>query len=196
MTYYIDPGTTKGCAVALFEHRHLRALGIWDQAEGFGEYWGMQALTYGAVYEHPQMYPSRGRETEQARVAKANDLIAIAAAGSACAHVLSWGRGGVRSVLPREWKRQLPKPVHHLHTLRLLTETERALVDLAYVETTNKSTQRPIVTSRERLDEYVRAGCLWVAKNPGKGLAKYLAKITDLLDAVALGLTEEGRLVL
>lgn len=190
MTYYIDPGTSKGCAVACFGARSnawaatLQGLGFWHTRDGFTGWWGSQAGACGSVWEMPQLYPSRGRDKASTITAKANDLIALAAAGSACANVLSWGRGGVRSVLPREWKRQLAKPQHHAHALTLLQPQELALVVEAYGK------------PEAALRDYVRAGCLHVARNPGKGLAKYSAKITDLLDAVTLGLTEEGRLVL
>ncbi len=200
MTYYIDPGTTKGCAVASFGTRGnhgpaiLIGLGFWSEQDGFVATWGVHA-NWGAVWECPQVYPRKGgRVTEQEWIAKANAAVAVAAAGSACANVLGWGRGGVRSVLPREWKRQLPKPQHHAHALTLLTAPERALVNEAYQSTRARSLDPK--DAGASLDLYVRAGCLHVARNPGKGLAKYSAKITDLLDAVTLGLTEEGRLVL
>ncbi len=199
MTYYVDPASAKDCAVASFTRpgllgAQLTGLGFWHPRDSWTAYWGVYG-NGGTVWECPQVYPRKGgRVTEQEWIAKANAAVAVAAAGSACANVLGWGRGGVRSVLPREWKRQLAKPPHHAHALTLLTEPELALVCEAFANT-NGCRGRP-EDVRAKLNEYVRAGCLHAARNPGKGLAKYSAKITDLLDAVTLGLTEEGRLVL
>lgn len=195
MTNYIDPGTTKGCAVAKFAGRNfgvagLVGLGIWDQIQGFTHTWGILMHSGPAVWEMPQLYPNARREKPAVMIAKANDLIAVAAAGSACATYLGWGRGGVRSVLPRLWKGQLPKPITHWHAQRTLTETEWALLESAH---------KDLSRGRGRgvpLFAYVQAGVDWCAKNPGKPLRGYTAKITDLLDAVTLGLVEEGRLKL
>jgi hypothetical protein len=171
----------------------LIGLGTWTERDGLKHRAG--AFVQGpAVWEKPQFYPKKGgRETEQERTAKANALINLSASGAACANVLSWGRGGVRWVLPREWKRQIPKPMHHRHALTLLTSGELALVAEAFESTRpRKGTAEPLA----ELHNYIREACIHVARNPGKGLAKYSAGITDLLDAITLGLTEEGRLTL
>ncbi len=206
---YIDPGTSKGCAVACFLSPHavtfptppgtLAGLGVWDLEQGLTHQWG-RALEGGyqpAVWEMPQLYPSARREKPQAMIAKANDLIRLSAAGSACATALSWGRGGVRSMLPAQWKKQLPKPIHHSHVMRVLTADERALIEAAWVDRAPAGERRARQADPAgTLAEYIRKGCLWVAKHPGKELKGYTSCVTDLLDAVAFGLSQEGRLVL
>ncbi len=208
MTLYIDPGTSKGCAVACFLSPHavtfptppgtLVGLGVWDLEQGLTHQWGHGiGAAQPAVWEMPQLYPSARREKPQVMIAKANDLIRLSAAGAACATALSWGRGGVRSMLPAQWKKQLPKPIHHFHVMRVLADDERHLVESAWVGRAPSGERRvrqadPAGT----LAAYIQKGCLWVAKHPGKELAGYSSSITDLLDAVAFGLSQEGRLVL
>lgn len=193
MTYYIDPGTSKGCAVACFGSsftpggRVLTGLGIWSDRNGLEAHWGIFAGS-GAVWEKPQLYPNARREKPGVMVAKANDLIDLADAGSACANVLGWGRGGVRSIKPAAWKKQLSKPIHHKAAWGVLVPDERALIVSA-----QKDLGRVKGDPWVHLVNYIDAGCEAVARKKDPA---YSAKITDLLDAVCLGLSQEGRLVL
>lgn len=193
MTNYIDSGgESKGCAVAYFRPPDwprrpslLAGLGIWTSEFGFVHTWGIVPFAGPAVWEEPQIYPSARREKPAAMIAKANACIRINGMGAACAHVLGWGRGGCRSVRPAKWKGQLPKPVHHRAIWALLTEPERSLLETAHRDLAGKawSVMGPVFA-------YITKACDAIAyrKKPS-----YRASVTDLLDAVAFGLTEEGR---
>ncbi len=183
MTYYIDPGTTKGCAVAVMNPAGLLiGLGVWSSRDGFVRSWGLMSSWGGTVWEMPQLYPGTNKLGQARVVAQANDLIELAAAGSGCAHALGWGRGGVRSVKPRAWKGQIPKPIPHRRAIDVLTGPELALLAEAYGK------------DLASLRQYILDACLKVAaraKNIG-----YSSQIVDLLDAVTIGLVDTGRLAI
>jgi len=178
VTYYIDPGTAKGCAVACFGTRGLIGLGRWYMQDGFKAYWGDSAQGP-SLWEMPQIYPRGPGSTPAQITATANDLIVLSAHGSACATYLSYGRGGTRAVLPRQWKKQASKPAHHLRVLPCLTAPEVTLLVEAY--------GKPL----DVLVSYITAASRAVGM---RQTPSYGAQITDLLDAIALGLWDTNRL--
>lgn len=183
MTYYVDPGTTKGCAVARSFRGALVGLGMM-QATVWVKTWGDMHWHHAAVvWEKPQLYPQELRSAApQVVIAKANALIELAACGADTARALA-GVFQIRAVRPREWKGQIPKPIHHGRAMLRLTPPELDLVRSAYSGT------RP--DKPRALDEYIALAAIRKAKNDDSG---YKSEITDLLDAIALMLTTEGRL--
>lgn len=186
MTNYIDPGTTKGCAVASFQGPGLLGLGFWFQEHGMKEQWGL--ITQGpSVWELPQLYPNEARSKPALLIARGNDLIKLAAAGSACANVLSWGRGGVTCKTAGAWKGQVPKPVMHMRAFEVLNVQELALLGRAYCDTSRIGARDPV----DMLVSYVQGAVRQIGL---RQKPSYQARITDLLDAVCFGLKETGRL--
>jgi hypothetical protein len=141
--------------------------------------WGHAGLEPEPTFwEMPQLYPNEIRNSRPAVViAKANDLIDLAAAGADTARAIA-GPYLVTAKRPREWKGQVPKPIQHARVLRALSPAELALVERAY--------------GKPGLAAYIKAAAIRVGKNGA--LTGYSAEITDLLDAVAFALTIEGRL--
>ena len=79
------------------------------------------ALTYAGapapeflVYEKQQVYPGAGGD--------ADDLFQLAYCNGAIGHALGLPSKGY---LPREWKGQVPKRVHHPRIIKALTDEER-----------------------------------------------------------------------
>lgn len=177
---YADPGTTKGTAVATFENSILVGLCLvksrpialppqWAQDLYVSHSWGTPKGGP-CLYELPQVYPY-GKQSLSRMTAQANDLIAIAARGSAVAQFMAWGQG-TGSIKPREWKGQVQKPQHHRKVLQVLSPSEFSLVCSTYV-------------GENTLLDYIDGAC--------RG-GPYSSMVTDLLDAVALGLADNGRL--
>ncbi len=192
---YADPGTTKGTAVATFAMGSMQpwtliglcivkrrlvphqqqCLGSYQHRAWLTEFyvshsWGSPAFGP-CLYEQPQVYPY-GKLSLSRMTAQANDLIAIGCMGAQVAAFMANGQG-TGSIKPREWKGQVKKPQHHRKVLQVLTASEAQLLADAFDDDT------------AQLQAYVEAAC---AGSP------YSAQVTDLLDAVALGLADNGRL--
>lgn len=181
MTYYVDPGTTKGCAVARTHLGHVAGLSMRSGLEVV-KAWGYAGISPEPVFwEKPQFYPDTVKKATPARiVALANDLIDLTDAGRAVATYLA-GPHPCVAKRPREWKGQVPKPIQHARVIGRLNAAETALLTLAYGK-----------KDPTALASYIRAAAIRVGKT-GE-LTGYSAEITDLLDAVAFALTIEGRL--
>jgi hypothetical protein len=181
MTYYIDPGTTKGCAVARTHLGQIAGLSMRNGPEVI-KAWGHAGIgPEPTLWEKPQFYPDTAKNCTPARiVALANDLIDLTDAGRAVATYLA-GPHPCIAKRPREWKGQLPKPIQHARVLGRLNASEMSLLVTAY--------GKRDVTA---LPAYIRAAAIRVGKS-GE-LTGYSAEITELLDAVAFALTIEGRL--
>lgn len=180
MSYYVDPGTTKGCAVAETWDGAIGALAIMHGPE-ITKRWGPFNVDPGPVYwEKPQLYPNEiQNSTPQKLIALANDLIDLSDAGKDTARALA-GPHPCIAKRPREWKKQIPKPIHHARVLGRLNAQEYALLVEAYGK-----------KDPQALASYVRAACIAQGSNKKP---TYSAEITDLLDACAFALTIEGRL--
>jgi hypothetical protein len=117
------------------------------------------------VVETPRLYPGHKRP---------NDIVDLAReAGMIMGIGLERG-AEVIARLPQDWKGQLKKPIHHMRVIKALTEAELRLWPLydtrAYVERDAKA-----LAITGRMPSYRWYG-------------------NDAWDAVALGLTELGRL--
>jgi hypothetical protein len=107
----IDPGTSTGWAVFGYPGAlaGLRACGLGDPpVEGAGR----------VVIELPQVYPRQQ--------VPPNDLIALAFLAGRCA---GRARGAVSTVLPHQWKGNMPKEVCAARVRAALSPEERAVVD-------------------------------------------------------------------
>lgn len=124
-----DPGVSTGWA--LFKDK-LVACGLitWDgwnaEAPEFREAWFATVEEFApnrvAVVELPQVYRASQSKGDPA------DLIDTAfRAGMLASWVQPWC--AIKTVMPREWKGQLPKEVHHRRILAALTPEERAVLD-------------------------------------------------------------------
>lgn len=182
MTYYVDPGTTKGCAVARTFGGQIIGLAIFRGPAKIKSWGGCVGFvpTEPTYWEKPQLYPDELRHsTPQKVIALANDLIELAACGADTVCALA-GLCPVIAKYPRQWKAQTPKPIHHARLLGRLTVDEMRLAVEAYGR-----------KDPQALGAYVKAACIATAKNREPS---YKAEITDLLDAMAFALTIEGRL--
>lgn len=181
MTYYVDPGTTKGCAVARTWRGAIVSLAMYQGVECL-KWWGQSYESVEPTYwEKPQFYPDSVKNLPPAQiVALANDLIDLTDAGKDTARALA-GPYECVAKRPREWKGQIPKPIHHARVLGRLSAQEYALLVAAY----GKKDPQAVAA-------YVRSAAIRYGST-GK-LTGYSAEITDLLDAMAFALTIEGRL--
>jgi hypothetical protein len=167
----IDPGTSKGCALAVFLDRVLCRVDMVQLAyTGWAKY-------HDVVVEIPQ---------GDGRSVPTDDLIRVAVAGARLAERLALG--DVRELRPREWKGSVPKPVHHMWMWAELSTQERALLGGSKMHHAILSACERGGAERWRKpgDRYYRARELPTVDR---------RRIThDLLDAVALGLYHLGRL--
>jgi hypothetical protein len=108
--------------------------------------------------EKPQVYPGP-QKTD------ANDLIEVALAAGWIANAVP-DDCEVTFYLPRKWKKQVAKPIHHDRVWERLTSTEQALLP---------------DNARSYIDQGLRGGA-------------YAAQVTELLDAVGIGLVHCGRM--
>ena len=165
---YIDPGEAKDCALACFEQGFLASLN-WVNAESIKPVsGGIVTRPDYILWEKPQIYPkSEGNP---------NQMVDLAVAGAEAVTYLRIGWGvqlaRMRNVLPRDWKGTIAKPVHHMRLWPILTPAERALFEAG---------------TWEYIQENAHA--IAMGKSPS-----YSAKVTDLLDATALGCYDLGRL--
>ncbi len=189
MTYYVDPGTSKGSAVARTQAGAIVGLAMYHgpkQSKGWGLLFGTpEPMLFGTpeptYWEEPQLYPDSLRKlTPAALIATGNDLIRLASCGADTARALA-GPCDVIPMKPREWKGQVPKPIQHARVLGRLNAQEYALAVQAYGK-----------KDPQALGAYVKSAAIRYGKT--NALTGYSAEITDLLDAMAFALTIEGRL--
>jgi len=128
MIIAIDPGISTGWC-------HITPAGI--LACGRGEdfipsAWGQKELT--AVIEDQEVYP-------QTPASQANNLITLAHRVGRYQERLE-SRGPAPSlVLPKLWKGQVKKPVHHARMYTKLTSVERKVVDAVTSKIPEKATE-------------------------------------------------------
>lgn len=169
----IDPGV-KSCAVARWRGDTLKWVASWPAGEmpSAGE-------PGRVVWELPQA---------DGRSIPADDLIALTAAGADLARAFAGVDGEVVRYQPRQWKGSTPKPVHHARMWEALTDAERHVIGGAM-------TASAIWAACER-----GARARWRKHHNHHYSDRELptvdgTKIThDLLDAVALGLYDLGRM--
>lgn len=172
----IDPGS-KACAVAI------------SVDNGRIHWVGMVAPTFAALPRSARMGARRvivERPEANGRDTPPDDLIAITAAGFFLAGQLAGGE--VRSVTPREWKGQTPKPVHHRRLWGALGATEKALLG-------GEATAAAIASACKRgaADRWSKPGARYYLASELPTVRG--TKIThDILDASALNLYDSGRL--
>jgi hypothetical protein len=171
----IDPGV-KACAVATWLRGTLVLATSWPAGTLPS---GMGSVPDRVVWELPQ---ADGRATP------ADDLIALTAAGADLARAFAGLGGEVKAYRPRDWKGSTPKPVHHARLWEALTDAERLLLG-------GSVTASAIWAACERgaTDRWRKAGATYYRARELPSVDG--RKIThDLLDAVALGLYDLGRL--
>lgn len=106
----VDPGTTKGCAVAYWSER-----GVLEWTDIVHVPVPSSFPSEICAVEVPQVYAGR----------YAKDLVDLAfAAGRITANYTN-----VRKVLPREWAGQVPKAIRHRKLLAKLSDAERAVLE-------------------------------------------------------------------
>lgn len=113
----VDPGVKAGCACALF----VRGVLIWAQFLRPGVPYGgplKPGLIDFVIVERPQV---DGRSM----VARPKDLMDLSWAGAAVAYAFG---ASVWEVEPREWKSEVPKPVHHGRIWESLSHVERLIL--------------------------------------------------------------------
>jgi len=133
----------------------------------FGPFAGVTRI----VVEIPRSYPQDPR--------KANDLIDIAASGFWLAGQIKQACTGPVDLVrrtPQEWKGSVKKPIHHMRALKKLTPAELGVLQRI----------KPDVW------EHVAQACERLTRS--KKVTDYSNVIHNHLDAVALGLTELGRM--
>ena len=183
----IDPGYSlsgQGCACARLVEGELTD--AWF-ARPTAEAWrlahehncGNPALDV-VVWECPQPREGRGRRGTGA-VATPAVLVQLTAAGATLAGLYAgaWGAARVIARTPSAWKGTLPKPVQHSDLWDMLTEHEQHILG-------GERTHNAILKARE-------AGALkrWP---PGRNFYAASWLTHNLLDAVALAMTEIGRM--
>jgi hypothetical protein len=159
----IDPGGTKGCAVAHFAGGALDAV-----LTGCTTPWATRWRPALVIVERPQVDGrTRGRERGVLDVAWNGALLAGYVAGVSRAHL--------RVVEPGVWKGAVAKPVHHKRLWAVLHPAERAVLGGA-------ATERAIVEACERgaAERWRLPGERYYRAVPG-------AASHDALDAAALG---------
>jgi hypothetical protein len=170
----IDPGS-KSCAVACSDRND-------------------QLIWVGAV-EPPELRP-RGpgcecviieRPEANGRATPPDDLIAITAAGFFLAGLIAGGP--VRSVTPREWKGQVPKPAHHRRLWEALSAAERELLGGA-------ATLAAITAACQRgaKDRWRKPGATYYRASELPTVRRTTKITHDILDTSALNLYDSGRL--
>lgn len=163
--YAIDPGVHSS-AVAMFRDGALMAT-----AETHRWSYGSWAGPGSIVVEIPRVYPKDPR--------KGNDLIDLAAAGMRLAGQIEAsciGHVVLTTVFPRQWKGQIPKPIHHSRMITKLSPIEKDI----------------LLALKPDLDQHIRTACETYAET--RQVRGYSNRIHNVLDAVALGLTKIGRL--
>lgn len=116
MLLAIDPGRDTGWAI--YEKGTLEGCGL-----------GLPPMRYyrQVVIERPQVYGSGTARVDP------NDLITLAIRVGRHVERFESKAIHVSLVLPREWKGQVPKPIHHKRILAKLTVAERSVVMQGYV---------------------------------------------------------------
>jgi hypothetical protein len=113
---YLDPGSAKDCAFAVYEDLQLTALGWIGPARSEVVSGVISSTITDLLWEKPQVYPkSKGNPNQLIDLAIAG---AVAAARFGCA---------TRTVKPRDWKGTIGKPQHHSRLWPILAPAEQAL---------------------------------------------------------------------
>lgn len=179
----IDPGTTKGSALAGSAPLSgiVRTLAFIEREETYGtikvaKHWGAPVEHGPTVYERPRVHMTMSKRKASDVIATANDLIALDSHGMQAACYVA-GPYPVRAVEPQVWKKQVAKCMHHRAAWVYLTAGERDLLHEAYGSTA--------------LYTYIADACARFGKT--RKLTGYSSQIVDLLDAVCLNLWETGR---
>lgn len=134
MIVAVDPGL-RGCGVAIFERTELAAAAyVRNPVEGSGpaawlgvavavREWlsGRTPLSAALVLEKPQVYRAGQSKGDP------GDLIELAGVDGAIAGIRSWS--SATAYLPRVWKGQVPKEIHHARINGLLVPDERARIE-------------------------------------------------------------------
>lgn len=176
--YAIDPGAA-ACFLAVFYTARLTDLrSLLDLPQGL-------IVSPGRiVLEVPQI-------DKDAR--KSNDLINVNGAGHWLAGQIHGASGGRCELVTRAargrkdeagWKGQVAKPIHHSWALKALNQAELAIVEAVWV------TLRGRKFAGLSIGQYVDQACHHLATT---GKEVYNNAIHNYLDAVALGLTQLGR---
>ncbi len=182
----IDPGTTKGSALAGSNSSvQIVTLAFIARDDERGtiqvsKHWGAP-IEYGpTLYERPRVHPRLRMRKAQEVIATANDLIALDSHGMHAACYVA-GPHPVRAVEPQVWKKQAVKCMHHRAALKYLSQSEFALLCLAYGHANNPNA----------LVNYIEKACTSYART--RKLTGYSSLVVDLLDTVCLNLWETGR---
>lgn len=170
VSLYIDPGVHQ-CAVSTYVGGLLSNYGMYD----FGSV-HLVAPVRGRrvsliVVERPEYQGQRGRP---------KDIIDLAWAGARMAYALSSLLSApVRELPPSRWKGTVPKPQHHARLWDVLTPGERVILGGAKtLSVINRAVAKGIAT------RWSKPGASYYGAN----------KIHNILDAVALGCFDLGRL--
>lgn len=167
----IDPGVHE-CGVAVFRGKKLERGSLETCAD-----WIDLSHTYaGIVVERPEY---QGARTQNAKIQTTMNLCW---SGSKMAYYIAGAvDGDVKEITPTQWKGQLPKPIAHAHLWEVLTVAERELLGG--------------IATADAIADAQRKGA---AKRWPPGYNPYPKRFTmhNVLDAVAIGCVELGRLTL
>lgn len=167
MRWYIDPGKHKSAA-ACFVATKLEH--VWWVAS-FGP---EPAWPHAVVIERPEVYPGP-------QPTRSNDVVELAMkAAELGGQLQALGAPTPRYVRPREWKGQVPKPIHHRRVWSVLDARERAVLCQIARYTAGEVELRIETACRRYAETGKVRGYSWQAHN--------------LLDAVGLGLWDLGRM--
>lgn len=161
ISLFVDPGK-KQSACARFDGSRLVDVGFWPSVE----YRDARIL----VVEKPEIYPG---STEK----NPNDLIAVAMAAQNIADQVPCAP---KFVLPRTWKGQVKKPIHHARLWSVLEPEERTVL-----------AKRIGMTSID-IGEKIRLAQVRLATT-GK-VTGYSWAAHNLLDAIGIGVWHFGRI--
>jgi hypothetical protein len=157
-------------------HKHAIAYfydGVFQTASDHEPVFDLVDKTFRVVIERPEIYPGRASEKRQ------RDLMDLTLAAGELGGTVRRQGAEVKYVLPRTWKGQVCKPIHHSRILRALVPVERArFEDVA---------QKPFLRILSKVD----AACERYART-GK-VTGYRWDLHNILDAVGIGLWALGR---
>jgi hypothetical protein len=172
---FIDPGYSRsgrGCALAMFYWDALEA--VWF--ERFSEQSPAKRCNVKlsvVQWEQPQA---------DGRNADGDVLIRLASEGASLAAAYAVVCGGrVESVTPHAWKGSKPKPVQHAAVWRALTNQERE----CFAQPENVAGAISKAVSKGALERWKRPGAAYYPRSFPEH---------NLLDAVAMGLVQLGRI--
>lgn len=170
----IDAGV-KACALSCFVNCRLIAV-----ADTLAWRWGALAQHTDIVCETMRVYADAAKKLKpQHLIAQVNDLLAVQAAGLRLVGQIEAACTSTKAIyLPtaREWKGQIPKPVHHGQILRALEPWEMAV----------------LIDVKSDIVEHVDRACKKYARS--KSLTGYNDPIHNTLDSVGIGLKHLKRI--